>query len=160
MLCFRDGWPDLGPQLSSPQTVAPNTPPPFRPPCATCLTSSTPRQQHTICSPPGWWKVSIATSRTCSGPGTAANWIDHLPWVLLGLCSAAREDNNTSPAKAVFGSPLIFPGQIFNSPELPLEQFLEQFSRTLSAAKYPHTRHNTATARCCRSYQTPRPTNR
>jgi transposase InsO family protein len=66
---------------------------------------------------------------------TAANWIDHLSWVLLGLCSAAREDNNTTPAKAVLGSPLILPGQIFNSPELPSEQFLGQFSRTVSAAK-------------------------
>ena len=33
------------------------------------------------------------------------NWKDHLPWVMLGLCSAAREDNNTISAQAVFGSP-------------------------------------------------------
>ncbi len=35
------------------------------------------------------------------------NWTDHLPWVLLGLCSAAREDDNTTPAQAVFSSLLI-----------------------------------------------------
>jgi transposase InsO family protein len=67
----------------------------------------------------------------------AANWMDHLPWVLLGLRSAAREDNNTNPAQAVFGSPLILPGQFLDSPELPSEQFLEQFSKTLSAAETP-----------------------
>jgi hypothetical protein len=27
----------------------------------------------------------------------AANWLDHLPWVLLGLRLAAREDENTTP---------------------------------------------------------------
>ncbi len=40
----------------------------------------------------------------------ADNWSDHLPWVLLGLHSAAREGDNTTPAQAVFCSPLILPG--------------------------------------------------
>ncbi len=33
----------------------------------------------------------------------AANWVDHLPCVLLGLHAAAREDDGTTPAQAVFG---------------------------------------------------------
>jgi len=67
----------------------------------------------------------------------AANWVDHLPWVLLGLRAAAREDDGSTPAQAVFGSPLILPGQFLDSPELP--------------SKHTATRHNTpphATARC------------
>jgi transposase InsO family protein len=40
-----------------------------------------------------------------------ANWVNHLPWVLLGLLPAAREDDGSTPAQAVFGSPLILPGQ-------------------------------------------------
>jgi transposase InsO family protein len=32
----------------------------------------------------------------------ATNWTDHLPWVLLSLCSEAREDDNTTPAPASF----------------------------------------------------------
>jgi hypothetical protein len=76
----------------------------------------------------------------------AANWVDHFPWVLLGLCAAAREDDNTTPPHAVFGSPLILPGQFLDSPELPSKNFLEQFSKTLSAAEHPSTRHNTAAA--------------
>ncbi len=33
----------------------------------------------------------------------AANWVNHLPWVLLGLRAAAREDDGSTPAQAVFG---------------------------------------------------------
>jgi transposase InsO family protein len=40
----------------------------------------------------------------------AANWVDHLPWVLLGLRAAARENDGTTPAQAVFCSPLILRG--------------------------------------------------
>jgi transposase InsO family protein len=76
----------------------------------------------------------------------AANWVDHLPWVLLGLRAAVREDDGSTPAQAVFGSPLILPGQFLDSPELPPKIFLEQFSKTLSAAKHTATRHNTAAA--------------
>jgi len=73
-------------------------------------------------------------------------WVDHLPWVLLGLRAAAREDYSTTPAQAAFGSPLILPGQLLDSPELPSKDFFEQFSKTLSAAEHPSTRHNTAAA--------------
>jgi hypothetical protein len=74
----------------------------------------------------------------------AANWVDHLPWVLLGLRAAAREDDGSTPAQEVFGSPLILPGQFLNSPELPPKTFLEPFSKILSAAEHSATRHNTA----------------
>jgi hypothetical protein len=77
----------------------------------------------------------------------AANWTDHLPWVLLGLRSVAREDDNTTPAQAVFGSQLILLGQFLKSPELPSNEFLTQLSTTLSAAKIYPSRHNTASAR-------------
>jgi hypothetical protein len=40
--------------------------------------------------------------------------------------------------------PLILPGQFLDSPEFPSENFLEQFSKTLSAAEHPATRRNTA----------------
>jgi hypothetical protein len=56
------------------------------------------------------------------------------------------EDDGSTPAQAVFGSPLILPGQFLDSPELPSKIFLEQFSKTLSAAEHTSTRHNTAAA--------------
>ena len=77
----------------------------------------------------------------------AANWTDHLPWLLLGLRSAAREDDNTTPAQAVFGSQLILPGQFLDSPENDSNEFFTQLSTTLSAAEICHTRHNTTPAR-------------
>jgi hypothetical protein len=77
----------------------------------------------------------------------SANWVDHLPWVLLGLHAAAREDDGSTPAEEVFGSSLILPGQFLDSPELPSKIFLEQFSKTLSAAEHTATRHNTAATR-------------
>jgi transposase InsO family protein len=41
--------------------------------------------------------------------GTA--WADHLAWALLGLRAAPKEDSGVSSAEAVFGRPLMLPGQ-------------------------------------------------
>ena len=38
-------------------------------------------------------------------------WLDHLPWVLLGLRAAPKEDSAVSSAEAVFGSTLTIPSQ-------------------------------------------------
>jgi hypothetical protein len=45
----------------------------------------------------------------------AADWHDHLPWVMLGIRASFREDSEFSPAEAVFGSQLILPGQFINT---------------------------------------------
>jgi Integrase zinc binding domain/Integrase core domain/RNase H-like domain found in reverse transcriptase len=50
-------------------------------------------------------------ARNC---GTA--WAEHLAWALLGLRSAPKEDNSVSAAEAVFGRPLLLPGQPLMSP--------------------------------------------
>ena len=47
-----------------------------------------------------------------SGP----NWVDELPWVLLGLQTAPKEDLHSSSAKLVYGSPLTVPGDFFPKP--------------------------------------------
>ena len=65
----------------------------------------------------------------------------------MGLRAAPREDDGSTPAQEVFGTPLILPGQFLDSPEIPPKLFLEQFSKTLSAAEHATTRHNTAAAR-------------
>ncbi len=53
----------------------------------------------------------------------AANWVDHLPWVLLGFRAAARKDDGSTPPQEVFGVPLILPGQFLDSPEIPPKIF-------------------------------------
>jgi hypothetical protein len=61
---------------------------------------------------------------------TAANWVDNLLWVLLGLRAEAMEDEGSTPSQAVFGSPLILPGQFLDSPELSSKKFfLSNFLR-------------------------------
>ncbi|XP_037831836.1 uncharacterized protein LOC112451161 [Kryptolebias marmoratus] len=52
---------------------------------------------------------------------TGDNWIDRLPWVLLGLRTATKEDLGTSPAELVFGQPVRVPGEFL--PEVPSPQF-------------------------------------
>jgi hypothetical protein len=55
-----------------------------------------------------------------------ADWPLHLPWVLLGLRAAPREDSGLSAAELVFGAPLSLPGQFLSAAEPLPQQFLEQ----------------------------------
>uniref|UniRef100_A0A669CLV2 Gypsy retrotransposon integrase-like protein 1 n=1 Tax=Oreochromis niloticus TaxID=8128 RepID=A0A669CLV2_ORENI len=48
---------------------------------------------------------------------TGGDWVDRLPWVLLGLRSAVKEDLGVSPAELVLGQPLRVPGEFL--PESP-----------------------------------------
>ena len=41
---------------------------------------------------------------------TDGNWLDKLPWVMLGLRTAPKEDLQSSSAELVFGQPLRVPG--------------------------------------------------
>ena len=41
---------------------------------------------------------------------TNHNWLDELPWVLLGIRTAPKVDLNCSSAELVYGSPLTVPG--------------------------------------------------
>ena len=41
---------------------------------------------------------------------TGPNWIDELPWVLLGIRTAPKEDFECSSAELVYGAPLTVPG--------------------------------------------------
>jgi hypothetical protein len=54
------------------------------------------------------------------------NWTTHLPWILLGLRAAPKDDSNTSSAELVFGCRITVPGQFLDSPELPATSFLEE----------------------------------
>ena len=39
------------------------------------------------------------------------NWVEQLPWVLLGLRTAPKEDLGYSSAELVYGEPLTVPGE-------------------------------------------------
>jgi len=54
-----------------------------------------------------------------------ADWPSHLPWVLLGLRSAPKEDSSISSAELLYGAPLVLPGQLPGVPEPPPAVFHE-----------------------------------
>jgi hypothetical protein len=81
-----------------------------------------------------------------------ADWCDHLPWVMLGIFAAFHKVSDFSPAKSMFGSQLVLPGQIVGTAESPSSSFLVQ---TTMAGRSPLlTCHNFSLARqacqsCC-----------
>ncbi|XP_072115699.1 uncharacterized protein [Mobula birostris] len=44
------------------------------------------------------------------------NWVDKLPWVLLGIRTAPKEDLHISSAELVYGAPLVVPGEFIPAP--------------------------------------------
>ena len=45
----------------------------------------------------------------------ADNWVHHLPMVLLGICTALKEDLHCSAAELVYGTTLRLPAEFFDS---------------------------------------------
>jgi len=71
------------------------------------------------------------------------DWSSHLPWVMMGLRAAPREDSNSSPADAVYGSPLILPGQFLGQPEPP-DSFYQELKHAMAGYVPPQPAHNTS----------------
>ena len=71
---------------------------------------------------------TLKSSLTARG----GEWLDELPWTLLGMRNSPREDDNTSPAEAVFGSPCVLPGSLLESPEMNEDQLRKAFSNLKS----------------------------
>ena len=55
----------------------------------------------------------------CPGGG-ATDWKDHLPWVLLGMRAAPREESGVSAAEAALQHQLLVPGQLPPPSEQPV----------------------------------------
>jgi cleavage and polyadenylation specificity factor subunit 1 len=53
------------------------------------------------------------------------DWPLHLPWVLLGLRTAPKEDSNISSAELCLGAPLTLPGEFIAGPEPPPQEFVD-----------------------------------
>jgi cleavage and polyadenylation specificity factor subunit 1 len=80
----------------------------------------------------------------------AADWYHHLPWVMLGIRTAWREDGVFSPAENVFGSQPVLPGQFLSAPESPSPSFLSDFQGLLAGRTPLPTVHNSSlTAPVC-----------
>merc|ERR1712020_624705 len=73
--------------------------------------------------------LKAALKARLSGP----NWVDELPWVLLGLRTTPKEDLNASPADLVYGAPLTVPGDfIQETPQAPVNEHLRQLREKVS----------------------------
>ena len=60
----------------------------------------------------------------------ATEWPQHLPWVLLGLRAAPKEDSRHSSAELVYGARLALPAQLTADAELLVEEILEAIRTT------------------------------
>jgi hypothetical protein len=76
----------------------------------------------------------------------AADWADHLPWVMLGIRAAFREDSDFTPAEAVFGSQLVLPGQFVGAAKSPTPSFLADLQTAMSGRPPLAPRHNSSPA--------------
>jgi transposase InsO family protein len=62
-----------------------------------------------------------------------ADWAAHLPWVLLALRAAPHDDSGHSPAEALFGTPVVLPGQFLDAAggPPPTPDFFREVSQSL-----------------------------
>jgi RNase H-like domain found in reverse transcriptase/Integrase core domain/Integrase zinc binding domain len=73
--------------------------------------------------------------------GTA--WAEHVPWVLLGVRAAPKEDSNVSAAEAVYGEQLVIPHQLRAEQDYKRRRRQHQlvhqqlWSRSLKAVRSP-----------------------
>lgn len=51
---------------------------------------------------------------------TDSNWVDELPWVLLGLRTATKEDIKCAPCQLVYGDQLVVPGEFVARGTMPI----------------------------------------
>jgi Integrase zinc binding domain/Integrase core domain len=65
-------------------------------------------------------RLKEALKARLAGPA----WPAHLPWVMLGLHAAPREDSGVSPAELTFGAALSLPAAFIASTERSPESFL------------------------------------
>ena len=75
---------------------------------------------------------------------TGPNWVDELPWVLLGIRTVPKEDIKSSSAELVYGAPLTVPGDFLATPcggEEPSTILPELREKVGRLAPVPTTHH-------------------
>ena len=70
----------------------------------------------------------------------SSDWFQHLPLVILGLCSIPKDNTRLSVFKAVFRAPLTVPGEFLDSLELPPAEYLSKIEQAVVgfAVSPPH----------------------
>ena len=81
---------------------------------------------------------------------TDSNWLDKLPWVILGLRTAPKEDLRSSSAELVFGQPLRVPGDFLPKSMEPWSASAQRASQLDGARNFasaPTARHGVPASR-------------
>lgn len=73
---------------------------------------------------------------------TGSNWIDELPWVLLGIRTVPKEDLGHSSAELVYGCPLTIPGDFINDSQHQ-QTFTQLQEKIHKFMPIPTSRHGT-----------------
>ena len=76
---------------------------------------------------------------------TTSTWTQELPWVLLGLRTAFKEDIGSSSAELVYGTTFSFPGELIvpnTSPDPPHSSFLRQLRNVANSFRPTPTSAN------------------
>jgi hypothetical protein len=60
------------------------------------------------------------------------DWPSHLPWVMLGLRAAPKEDCGISSAEMVYGEALTLPGDFLEASTPPADSFLQQLRERMT----------------------------
>ena len=89
---------------------------------------------------------------------TGPHWAQELPWILLGIRTAPKEDLNASSAELVYGAPLTVPGDFISSATQPAAEPTKNFLQTLREKvkgflPVPTSQHGTATSSVPRELQ-------
>jgi hypothetical protein len=58
-------------------------------------------------------------------------WLQHLPWVLLGLRAVPKDDSAVSSAEMVFGAAINLPNQLQAPGEWPVDEFVQRLKETM-----------------------------
>jgi transposase InsO family protein len=68
------------------------------------------------------------------------DWYSQLPWVMMGLRAAPKEDCSLSSAELVYGEPLTLPREFLEGAERPPPDFTQQLRQQMNAFQPPATR--------------------
>ena len=97
-------------------------------------------------------------SRACASSTGVSGWMEHLPFVLLGLRTSIREDSGCSASDLLYGSHLRLPGDMISSDPSATAPSASDFAVSLRAAMQqaspmPVVHHGSAPTRLCPSLQ-------
>jgi cleavage and polyadenylation specificity factor subunit 1 len=86
--------------------------------------------------------IKASLMARCSRVGSS--WMQHLPWVLLGLRTVPHEGLHVSSAEMVYGDPLVLPGEFFPDDDAALKNHdLQRLRRIVGGfAPWTATKHS------------------